>query len=58
MFVEEMLHFVNNIIGLNQKKASNLNDAIRALKICCAGHLSNHKKRFISPDKIEYDYII
>ena len=58
MFLDEVNHFVNNIIGSNKKNASNLNDAIRALKICCAAHLSNKTRRFISPDKINYDHII
>lgn len=58
MFLREIIHFLNNINGKNQRDASNLDDAVKALKICCAAHLSNKQKRFICPDKITYDYVI
>lgn len=58
MFLKEIIHFINNINGKNSKDASNLEDAVKALKICCAAHLSHKKQRFICPDKISYDYVI
>ncbi len=58
MFLKEIIHFLKNINGQNLKNASNLEDAVKALKICCAAHLSNKKKRFICPDKIRYDHVI
>ena len=58
IFLREIIHFLNNINGKNQKDASNLDDAVKALKICCAAHLSNKQKRFICPDIITYDYVI
>ncbi len=58
MFIDEITHFLNSINGLNENKASNLNDAIKALKICCAAHLSNKEKQFVYPCKITYDYEI
>ena len=58
MFLKEIIHFLKNINGQNQRDASNLEDAVKALKICCAAHLSNKEKRFICPDKITYDHVI
>ena len=55
IYIAEISHFIDNIKGSNQNKASNLNDAINSLKIVCAAHLSNRKRQFISPDKIKYD---
>ncbi len=55
MYIAEINHFVDNILGSNQKKASDLSDAINALKISCAAYLSNKTKKFISPDEIKYN---
>ena len=44
--------------GFNDHKASNLINAEKELKICCAGHLSNKEKQFVYPSKITYDCII
>tara|TARA_B100000886_G_scaffold334084_1_gene289094 strand:- start:13042 stop:14067 length:1026 start_codon:yes stop_codon:yes gene_type:complete len=58
MFISEISNFVNNIVSPKNTKASDLYDAIQALRICCAAHLSNKKGQFISPDKIKYEHLI
>tara|TARA_A100001011_G_scaffold392628_1_gene480605 strand:+ start:83 stop:1108 length:1026 start_codon:yes stop_codon:yes gene_type:complete len=58
MYVNEIKHFLASINGQSQKKAATLDDSIKALKICFAAHLSNKEKIFVSPDRINYDFMI
>ena len=57
MYIAEINHFVDNIMGSKKNNASDLKDAINALKISCAAHLSNKTSQFISPNKINYGYV-
>lgn len=58
MYVNEIKHFLASINGHYQKKAATLDDAIKAMKICFAAHLSNKNKLFVSPNQINYDFMI
>tara|TARA_A100001388_G_C28765216_1_gene500319 strand:- start:1528 stop:2553 length:1026 start_codon:yes stop_codon:yes gene_type:complete len=58
MYLNEIKHFIASINGHDQKNAANLDDAIKALKICFAAHLSNKNKLFVSPNQINHDFMI
>lgn len=58
MYLNEIKHFIASINGHDQKNAATLDDAIKALKICFAAHLSNKNKLFVSPNQINHDFMI
>ncbi len=58
MYMDEIKHFISSINGNNLLKASNIQDAEKAIRVAFSAHLSNKKNKFINPNEIKEDFFV